>query len=55
MVKVLNLAYVIVNLLNFVCYSDFCAPVVAVVATAQVENLSLKNGLLFHDLLRYLA
>lgn len=32
--------------------SEFCAPVVMVVPTAEVESISLKNGLLFHDLLR---
>lgn len=32
--------------------SEFCAPVVVVVATAEVEALALKNGVLFHDLLR---
>lgn len=32
--------------------SEFCAPVVMVVPTAEVEAISLKNGLLFHDLLR---
>ena len=33
--------------------SEFCAPVITVVATAEVETISLQNGLLFHDLLRF--
>ena len=30
---------------------EFCAPVVVTVATAEVENICLKNGLLLHELL----
>ena len=31
--------------------SEYCAPVVVAVTTAEVETISLKNGLLFHELL----
>ena len=30
---------------------DYCAPVVVTVATAEVENICLKNGLLLHEIL----
>jgi hypothetical protein len=30
---------------------EFCAPVVVTVATAEVESICLKNGLLLHELL----
>ena len=30
---------------------EFCSPVVVTVATAEVENICLKNGLLLHELL----
>lgn len=32
--------------------SEYCAPVIATVSTAEVEGICLKNGLLFHELLR---
>lgn len=31
--------------------NDFCAPVVVTIATAEVENICMKNGLLLHELL----
>ena len=31
--------------------SEFCAPVVVTLATAEVESICLKNGLLLHELL----
>ena len=34
-------------------FSDVCAPVVITVSTNKAENLCLKNGLLFHELLRF--
>lgn len=30
---------------------EYCAPVVVTVTTAEAEAISLKNGLLFHELL----
>ena len=32
---------------------EYNAAVVVTVATAEAENMCLKNGLLFHELLRY--
>eukprot|EP01035_Chromulina_nebulosa_P018359 gene18359-24055_t len=32
-------------------FSEYCSPVVITVATAEVENTCLKNGLLLHELL----
>jgi hypothetical protein len=32
--------------------SDFCAPVVVVIATEEAERISLQNGLLLHELFR---
>jgi hypothetical protein len=37
----------------FDVYSEYCAPVVLTFASAEVEKICLKNGLLFHELLRY--
>lgn len=31
---------------------EYTSPVVIVITTPQVENISLQNGLLFHELLR---
>jgi len=31
--------------------NEYCAPVVVTVTTAEVETISLKNGLLFHEVL----
>jgi hypothetical protein len=43
------------KLVWLVCaHSDYCAPVVGTVVTGEVERICLKNGLLFHELLRYI-
>jgi hypothetical protein len=41
--------------MNALIHREFCAPVVVTVTSPEVEKISLKNGLLFHDLLRYLV
>jgi hypothetical protein len=39
------------NILIAYC-SEYCAPVVVTLTTLEAENVCLKNGLLFHELLR---
>lgn len=34
-------------------FVEYTSPVVVTIATAEVESICLKNGLLFHELLRY--
>lgn len=37
----------------FYKYREFNAPVIITVTTPEAERLCLKNGLLFHEMLRY--
>lgn len=34
-------------------FSEFCAPVVVTLVSAEAEKICLKNGLLLHELLRF--